>query len=169
MPDPLPRVNPRTPVTAEAWNRLVDAIESVNRFAAEVGRDSRRGVGSLRVDIARALDLGERLMVGTITAVPPPVVPDEPGQPRRAWLPSQVRYFAQADYAPSIVVDGLGDGALPAAGREVEGDECRIYPARVGDRCLIVREPDPASEGGFTSLLWVLTEKVARRRCTGGG
>jgi hypothetical protein len=47
----------------------------------------------------------------------------------------------------------------PTYGRPSEGSDWVIHPAKVGERCWIVREID--EDGEPVARLWILTEKIA--------
>lgn len=57
-------------------------------------------------------------------------------------------------------------GLTPIYGREVRSDECRVYPALVGQVCYFVRSPGGGG-GGLQGELMLLPgcEVPARRRC----
>lgn len=73
--------------------------------------------------------------------------------------PAECVYDAQAVGRAGLRLTGV----TPAYGRPTRNDEWMLWPARVGDRCRIVRERD--AEGRATDRLEVMTEAIAKRRC----
>jgi hypothetical protein len=68
--------------------------------------------------------------------------------------------------AGSVTYTVTGDGdrfeqtsMTPTYGRPSEGSDWVIHPAKVGERCWIVREID--EDGEPVARLWILTEKIA--------
>lgn len=158
--DPPVPVSPNDRVRTSDINRVIGAVLALLADRGRVYEGIRAGAGG--VDVVRAATLADRVLLGRISAIVPPAAEGE-----ASW-PSETRYFARAIEPQSMELGGQ-DGVLPAYGREVRGDEAKVYPAAVGSLCLIVRTPDPESAGGVRAQLWVLDEVVARRRCTGGG
>lgn len=58
-------------------------------------------------------------------------------------------------------------GAEPSIGVEVEGDEAKVWPAKVGDICYLIRSPAKDNSGAVEADLLVF-EKVARKTCGAG-
>ena len=92
-------------------------------------------------------------------------------------LPGEARITAappDAPTAPASCVYGwqaygreglAGSGAVPKYGRPTRNDEWMLWPARVGDRCYVVRETNP--DGTHTDELWVMTEAISAKACGG--
>ena len=93
------------------------------------------------------------------------------GQQAAYATPSQVSYDVKVFGRPDIGEDdGSGDrvvrSLVPVYGRPVNEDESAIWPARVGDRCWIIRSPD--QNGSPIAELHIMTERIAFRPCSEG-
>lgn len=140
------------PVSAAHTNAILAAVRALDE------RD-RRARAAIEAALARPGDLG-RLLPAIIIAAPPPGVP---------LYPSACPYTAQVMH--------LGDAArfsgLPAFRADVRGDECKIWPAVIGDPCFVLRWRDTRPYGGpgggeigeWRADLWVISEKIYRRPC----
>lgn len=151
MPD-LPRVNPGDPLVAEQYNVLADAVERTQTaLGGATGIDAVPAPGSSapgQVLWALQNRLGWVLRA-RITKAPPAGV---------AVLPSACRYDAASlDSAHTLTNE------LPSYGRQVENDECAIYPARVDDLCLILISPQDNRDQKLELML--LRENPARGSC----
>lgn len=73
--------------------------------------------------------------------------------------PAACLYAARAFGRDGVTLSG----AAPVYGRPTAGGEFMLWPARVGDRCYIVRET--LDDGSRADRLWVLTEAIAGRPC----
>lgn len=145
----LPRKpRPGEPVRAEDVAQLIDAVRAA--LTVRTGRGIAASVGVDGIVLALLGAFGSRLLLAKITGAPPP---DEP------VLPSQCRYSAQAIGKPGAAVTDV----LPAYGRQVHGDEVAVYPARVGDLCAILRNPQGG--GNVRAELWIFGEAPYRRPC----
>lgn len=133
--------------------------ERLTRFI--VARTTLRAGTGVRIDRLPdgqvvSLDPGREYELAARIAEAPPFAPADP---------AAVHYTAVALGRPEV---RLAD-AEPVYGRPTVRDgsgeyQFRIWPARVGDRCRIVRHR--LENGDFEDRLEVMTEAIEGRRCT---
>lgn len=149
---PLPDFLRGQTLAAADLNLLVQAIRSLQ----EGPLSGTPGFGTPRGFVA-ALSLAFRnvFMPAKITFVHGA----DPGPPPLPQLRSEFSYDAEAVWKSGVTLTGV----RPDFGSDVLGDDCKVYPALVGDDCIIVRLPQDSGEP--SAKLWVLTEKIYRRVC----
>lgn len=127
---------------------IIRAIRGLSNIKAGRGLSATVGIDGIVLALLGAFK--ERFLLGKITAAP------APGQ---LILPSQCRYSARAIGKARVVLTDV----LPAYGRQVENDEVGVYPAKVGDLCAILRNPQGG--GKVRAELWVFRENPGRGPC----
>ncbi len=149
---PVPDFRRGEELTASDLNQLALAIKQLQ----EGSPGAIPGFGSPRgMVLAMALAHPDVFLPARITAAPG----SDPGPPPTPMYRSVFSYDAVAIWKAGVTLAGV----RPSYGTDVLADDCKIYPALVGDLCVIVRAPSDTGEP--TAELWILTEKVYRRAC----
>jgi hypothetical protein len=146
MPPSPPRFAPRTRPRAADLNRLAQLVERLSSLKVGRGLQLIDAPGGLLLALSADTEFVRR---ARITAAPAPGVP---------ILPSACRYSAAS-------LDGQVrlESVLPVYGRQVEADECAVYPGQVDDLCALLMDPRP--DGAIVPRLWIFRENVARVAC----
>lgn len=139
------------PIRAEDFNELVRAIRGLQTLTLGPGLSGGFSArGGLRLILRGWRDaFGGRAAMGVITKAPTDMAP---------VLPSDCFYDVEA-------LDGEWkmEDAVPVYGRDVAGDQAAIFPARVGDLCIILRRP--TDDDDVEDQLWILSERTVRAPC----
>lgn len=144
-------------ITAEWLNRLVRAVLEPPRVRAGHGVDVQKVgdsvVVSVRSPVVRRYD-------GQITAAPAPGVPIDP---------ATALYAARAapPFSDAFKFPVTGSTARPKYGIHSEPGQPgpKVFPAKVGDDCVIIVREDPVNEGEYLIELEVKTERVSWAPC----
>lgn len=148
----IPTVRSGDAITAEAFNALADAVSRMARI--------RQGPGVLVRTVADGVVIGLDLeffkgfpLVGRITAVAGGAGPG---------IASTFTYSVKVRGRPELPTY---TGITPSEGRPVLDSDSttQIYPAVVGDMCLVELRPD--GDGTSTARMCVLTEVLALEDC----
>ncbi len=150
------RVNTGDPITAAWANELADAVR--DQAGGLLGGDLGKNVLAL----AALLQDPDRFVAVKIKAVRLTGAGIDD-----AYFPSAVRYQVEGIRRPGILEDNL----VPFYGREVEDDEARVYPAKVGMTAFLERDVVEEGPGDIRVIARLMllpgAERVARKRCGG--
>lgn len=149
---PLPRINRDDVITADYLNQLAAAIEQAMDPSGGDGMVMRALASLRREDLVQCRIKAVRFDHDIIP--PGPDVPDYPS----LWT---------YDYIGIGRAGVKEEDATPVYGRPVRNDEAKIYPARVGMVCYLVRAPNGAGTYAGELMLLPDSEVPARRRCGG--
>lgn len=149
--NPIKLVEIGQPIKASDFNALAQGVMDLRDFLSNT-----KGGGGLEVKVTESgllialLGIRDRIFPVKITQAPPPDV---------ALLPSACKYGYR----------GIGQSfvetqQVPVYGRPVQGDECAVYPAKVGHLAAVFLNPQ--DDGTNIAELWILTEVPARGPCS---
>lgn len=145
----LPRAMRGTRPSAADFNALASAVEAALTVRTGQGLAARAGLdGVLLTLLGRQRDRGYWVKITNRT-----------GPNGTPGFPSQFLYDVAA-----IDRGWTAAGMTPAYGRPAHGDECKIWPAEVGDLAYVLRNPQ--ADGTVVAELWIFNEVTAKGPCT---
>ena len=159
-PTPPAKISPGQPIRADWLNQLVDLAAAGAAGVGGVVGGGGPDNGVRGVVAAMAAAMPEEWIQCRVIAVHAPTGAQGARLPA---FPSQVRYTVAGTRRSGVLLSM----ALPSLWRSVEGDEAKVWPARVGDICYIVRSPARDNSGTVQADL-VVIEAVARKACGTG-
>lgn len=137
------------PLSARAWNKIVEVVQSVLGMRGGPGILVKRGATGLIVS----------LDPDTTLEIPATITQASGTAPGVANFTYTATPIGRKDINPLV-------NKAPDEGRPVNpADGVFVYPAAVGDRCTIVLVPTGTGAGVHTSRLRVYTEKIAFGPC----